>query len=70
MGKFDVAVMAIGHRTNAYFYGQTDFSREANFTENFDYVGRRRLCESRYAQLGKRTTFIGMWAIAFYPENS
>ncbi|MBP7689696.1 MAG: carbohydrate kinase family protein [Thermoflexales bacterium] len=62
MGKFDVAVIGnVGIDTNAYFYGaDVDFSREANFTENIDYVGQAGGYASRgYAQLGKRTTFIG-----------
>ena len=62
MGKFDVAVIGnVGIDTNAYFYGaDVDFSREANFTENVDYVGQAGGYASRgYAQLGKRTTFIG-----------
>ncbi len=59
---FDVAVIGnIGIDTNVYFYGaDVDFSREANFTENLDYVGQAGGYASRgYAQLGKRTTFIG-----------
>ena len=62
MSKFDVAVIGnVGIDTNAYFYGaDVDFSREANFTENVDYVGQAGGYASRgYAQLGKRTTFIG-----------
>ena len=62
MGKFDVAVIGnVGIDTNVYFYGaDVDFSREANFTENIDYVGQAGGYASRgYAQLGKRTTFIG-----------
>lgn len=60
--RFDVAVIGnVGIDTNVYFYGaDVDFSREANFTDNVDYVGQAGGYASRgYAQLGKRTTFIG-----------
>lgn len=60
--RFDVAVIGnVGIDTNVYFYGaDVDFSREANFTENVDYVGQAGGYASRgYAQLGQRTTFIG-----------
>ena len=62
MGKFDVAVIGnVGIDTNVYFYGaDVDFSHEANFTDNIDYVGQAGGYASRgYAQLGKRTAFIG-----------
>ena len=62
MGKFDVAVIGnVGIDTNVYFYGaDVDFSREANFTQNVDYVGQAGGYASRgYARLGQRTTFIG-----------
>jgi sugar/nucleoside kinase (ribokinase family) len=51
----------VGIDTNVYFHGaDVDFSREANFTENIDYVGQAGGYASRgYAQLGKRTAFIG-----------
>ena len=60
--RFEVAVIGnVGIDTNVYFYGaDVDFSREANFTENVDYVGQAGGYASRgYARLGKRTTFIG-----------
>ncbi len=60
--RFDVAVVGnVGIDTNVYFDGaDVDFSREANFTENLDYVGQAGGYASRgYAQLGKRTAFIG-----------
>jgi acarbose 7IV-phosphotransferase len=60
--RFDVAVIGnVGIDTNAYFYGaDVDFSREANFTENIDYIGQAGGYASRgYAQLGKRTAFVG-----------
>ncbi len=60
--RFDVAVIGnIGIDTNVYFHSdEPDFSREANFTENLDYVGQAGGYASRgYAQLGKRTAFIG-----------
>lgn len=60
--RFDVAVIGnVGIDTNVYFYqADVDFSREANFTENLDYVGQAGGYASRgYAQLGWRTAFIG-----------
>ncbi len=60
--KFDVAVIGnVGIDTNVYFHGRDiDFNVEANFTENLDYVGQAGGYASRgYAQLGKRTAFIG-----------
>ncbi len=60
--QFDVAVVGnVGIDTNVYFdNAEVDFGREANFTENLDYVGQAGGYASRgYAQLGKRTTFIG-----------
>jgi sugar/nucleoside kinase (ribokinase family) len=59
---FDVVVVGnVGIDTNVYFYGDDiNFSIEANFTENIDYVGQAGGYASRgYAQLGKRTAFIG-----------
>jgi sugar/nucleoside kinase (ribokinase family) len=59
---FDVAVIGnVGIDTNVYFdQADVDFNREANFTENLDYVGQAGGYASRgYAQLGKRTAFIG-----------
>lgn len=59
---FDVAVVgSVGIDTNVYFYtDDIDFNVEANFTENLDYVGQAGGYASRgYAQLGKRTAFIG-----------
>jgi sugar/nucleoside kinase (ribokinase family) len=58
----DVAVVgSVGIDTNVYLPGaDIDFSVEANFTENLDYVGQAGGYASRgYAQLGKRTAFIG-----------
>jgi sugar/nucleoside kinase (ribokinase family) len=60
--KFDVVVVGnVGIDTNVYFYtDDVDFTVEANFTENIDYVGQAGGYASRgYAQLGKRTAFIG-----------
>ena len=60
--RFDVAVIGnVGIDTNVYFQqADVDFSREANFTQNLDYVGQAGGFASRgYAQLGKRTAFIG-----------
>src|SRR5512136_2926711 len=60
--RFDVAVIGnIGIDTNVYFQSdEPNFSREANFTENLDYVGQAGGYASRgYAHLGKRTAFIG-----------
>ena len=60
--RFDAVVVGnVGIDTNVYFQqADVDFSREANFTENLDYVGQAGGYASRgYAQLGKRTAFIG-----------
>lgn len=60
--RIDVVIVGnVGIDTNVYFYqSDVDFSREANFTENLDYVGQAGGYASRgYAQLGKRTAFIG-----------
>jgi len=60
--KFDVVVVGnVGIDTNVYFQSaEVDFSREANFTENLDCVGQAGGYASRgYAQLEKRTAFIG-----------
>jgi sugar/nucleoside kinase (ribokinase family) len=56
-----VVVGNAGLDTNVYFHSdEPDFSREANFTENLDTVGQAGGYASRgYAQLGKRTAFIG-----------
>jgi sugar/nucleoside kinase (ribokinase family) len=59
---FDVTVVGnVGIDTNVYFHSdEPDFSHEANFTENLDYVGQAGGYASRgYAQLGKHTAFIG-----------
>ena len=56
--EFDVVVVsATGIDTNIYFPGKDiDFSVEANFTENIDYVGQAAGYASRgFAQLGKKT---------------
>lgn len=62
MRRFDVVVVgAVGVDTNVYLHGrEIDFDVEANFTENLDYVGGAGGYTSRgFAQLGKRTAFIG-----------
>ena len=59
---FDVVVVGnVGVDTNVYLYGdEIDFGVEANFSENIDCVGQAGGYASRgYAQLGKRTAFIG-----------
>ncbi|MEJ5310159.1 MAG: carbohydrate kinase family protein [Anaerolineae bacterium] len=59
---FDVTVIGnVGIDTCVYLYGNDiDFSVEANFSQNLDYVGQAGGFASRgYAQLGKRTAFIG-----------
>ncbi len=59
---FDVVVIGnAGIDTCIYLYGDDiDFSVEANFSQNRDYVGQAGGFASRgYAQLGKRTAFIG-----------
>jgi len=59
---FDVVVVgSVGIDTNVYFHGVgPDFEVESNFTENIDYVGQAGGYASRgYAQLGKKTAFIG-----------
>jgi sugar/nucleoside kinase (ribokinase family) len=58
----DVVVVGnVGIDTNVYLPGgDIDFSVEANFTENLDYVGQAGGYASRgYARLGKQTAFIG-----------
>jgi len=60
--EFDIVVVGnVGVDTNVYFYtDDIDFSVEANFTENLDYVGQAGGYVSRgFAQLGYRTAFIG-----------
>ena len=60
--EFDVVVVGnVGIDTNVYLHdGDIDFSVESNFTENIDYVGHAGGYSSRgFAQLGKRTAFIG-----------
>lgn len=62
LARPEVAVIGnIGIDTNVYLPGQdVDWSVEANFTENLDYVGQAGGYASRgYAQLDFRTTFIG-----------
>jgi sugar/nucleoside kinase (ribokinase family) len=59
---FDVAVVGnVGIDTNIYLYGnEIDFTVEANFTENIDYLGQAGGYASRgYNRQGKRTAFIG-----------
>ncbi len=60
--RFDVVVVGnVGIDTNVYLPADDiDFNVEANFTENLDYVGQAGGYASRgYAQLGKKTAFIG-----------
>jgi len=60
--QFEVVVVGnVGIDTNVYLPGSDiDFSVEANFTENLDYVGQAGGYASRgFAQLGKKTAFIG-----------
>lgn len=60
--KFEVVVIGnVGIDTNVYLHGEDiDFTVEANFTENVDYIGQAGGYASRgYAQLGKKTAFIG-----------
>ena len=60
--SFDVVVVGnVGIDTCVYLYDHDiDFTVEANFTLNLDYVGQAGGFASRgYAQLGKRTAFIG-----------
>ncbi len=56
-----VVIGNVGVDTCVYLYGNDiDFSVEANFSQNLDYVGQAGGFASRgYAQLGKRTAFIG-----------
>ena len=56
-----VVIGNVGVDTNVYLPGgDVDWSVEANFTENLDYVGQAGGYTSRgYAQLGRRTAFIG-----------
>ena len=59
---FDVVVVGnAGVDTNVYLHGEKiDFSVEANFTENIDYVGQAGGYVSRgFAQLGYKTAFVG-----------
>lgn len=59
---FDVVVVGnVGIDTNVYLYGaDVDWSVEANFSDNRDYVGQAGGYSSRgFAQLGWRTAFIG-----------
>lgn len=62
ISPLDVVVVGnAGVDTNVYFYTEDiDFSVEANFTQNVDYVGQAGGYTARgFAQLGKRTAFIG-----------
>lgn len=56
-----VVVGNAGVDTNVYPYGDAiDWSVEANFTENIDYVGQAGGYASRgYAALGRRVAFVG-----------
>ncbi len=61
-GRLDVVVVGnVGIDTNVYLPGaDINFDVESNFTENLDYVGQAGGYASRsFAQLGKRTAFIG-----------
>ncbi len=69
---FDVVVVGnAGVDTNVYLPGdEIDWSREANFSDDRDYVGQAGGYAARgYAQLGYRTAFVGSlgddWAGAF-----
>jgi sugar/nucleoside kinase (ribokinase family) len=60
--RLDVVVVGnVGIDTNVYAHGgDIDFAVESSFTENLDYVGQAGGYASRgYAQLTKRTAFIG-----------
>jgi sugar/nucleoside kinase (ribokinase family) len=60
--KFEVVVIGnVGIDTNVYLpAAEIDFSVEANFTQNLDYVGQAGGYAARgYAQLGRATAFIG-----------
>lgn len=60
--RFEVVVVGnVGIDTNVYLPGaDIDFEVESNFTENLDSVGQAGGYASRgYAQLGRRTAFIG-----------
>jgi sugar/nucleoside kinase (ribokinase family) len=62
VSSFDVVVVGnVGIDTNVYApCGDINFSVESSFTENIDYVGQAGGYASRgYAQLGKRTAFLG-----------
>lgn len=60
--QLDVVVIGnVGIDTNVYLPGaDIDFTVEANFTDNRDYVGQAGGFTARgFAQLGKRTAFVG-----------
>ncbi len=60
--EFEVVVVGnVGIDTNVYLPGaDIDFEVESNFTENLDCVGQAGGYSSRgYAQLGRRTAFVG-----------
>jgi sugar/nucleoside kinase (ribokinase family) len=60
--RYDAVVVGnVGVDTNVYLQGdEIDFSVEANFTENVDYVGQAGGYAARgFAQLGRRTAFVG-----------
>ncbi len=60
--KFDIVVIGnVGIDTNVYLCtDEIDFSVEANFSQNLDYVGQAGGYASRgYAALGRSTAFIG-----------
>ncbi len=60
--SFDLVVVGnVGIDTNIFLYTEDiDFSVEANFSQNFDYIGQAGGYASRgYAAMGIRTAFIG-----------
>lgn len=60
--KYDAVVVgAAGIDTNIYLHGdEINFEVEANFSQNRDYVGQAGGYSARlFAQLGKKTAFIG-----------
>lgn len=62
MKTYDVAVIGnVGIDTNIYLPGRNiDFTHEANFTDNRDYVGQAGgYCTRGFAQLGQHTAFVG-----------
>lgn len=56
-----VVIGAIGIDTNVYLYGrEIDFTIEANFSQNHDYIGQAGGYSARlFKSIGKKTAFIG-----------